>query len=217
MTNLAAAVEHLSEFGIDEALLGLRHILSELPDHDFRLERHGLESGIKALLVMSNRLAELGRCAGEPVAYRYDYYEDDHEQVAYSTGPYLDSWVKKKNAKVTPLFTRPPVAGLAEWLPIDLETVPKGKPVLVSGKYEGSEFWVYCVAEYYPENSLEVHEQYPGQLDNDDVEYAPAGWYREATGDDEECVELGFEPIYFQRIEKPIAKAAREFLGKVDG
>ena len=103
--NLAAAVEHLSEFGIDEALLGLRHLLSELPDHDFRLERHGLESGIKALLVMSNRLAELGRGAGEPVA----------EVVKPPNGfgvKFMDGFENLPSG--TKLYTRPPVAGLAE-------------------------------------------------------------------------------------------------------
>lgn len=32
-----------------DALAGLKHLLDELPDHDFRLERHGLTTAIAAL------------------------------------------------------------------------------------------------------------------------------------------------------------------------
>lgn len=100
--------KELSEFGIDEALLGLRHLLSELPDHDFRLERHGLESGIEALLAMNNRLAELGSGAGGEVAATLIHSPDELTRVDISMHGMGLGYGKHD------LFTPPPVAGLAE-------------------------------------------------------------------------------------------------------
>ncbi len=47
---------------------------------------------------------------GVAVAYRYEYMEDFDRQVDFSEGPYLDSWVLAKSAKVTRLFDAPPDA-----------------------------------------------------------------------------------------------------------
>ena len=63
---------------------------------------------------------------------------------------------------------------MSEWQPI--ETAPKGQK-LIAGFFNVAGYWRTIIAKYYPQNTLEWHEDFDP---DDESEYAPEGWYEES-------------------------------------